>query len=140
MSSEKVCQKTSIQRCEITFIEAEHLQADKANTASKSFICDAYSDFLLLYEVAKSGTPPDTSTVQFYVRFHDRKDKIYNYEDGAFGLLLEEESSVPCLRAFRGRCIGREMSVKAVASGTLSTSNYFTVGARVQFFRDEREV
>lgn len=139
MASGKVCQKTSVKRCEIIFIEDEHLQADKANIGSKSFICDEYSDFLLLYEVAKEGTVPDTSTVQFYVRFHDRKDKMYNYEDGAFGLLLEEESSVPCLRAFRGRCIGREMSVKAVASGTLSTTNYFTVGARVQFFRDERE-
>ncbi len=137
MSSEKVCQKTSVRRCEITFIDAEKLQADKANIGSKSFICDEYSDFLLLYEVSKSGTPPDTSTVQFHVRFHDRKDKIYNYEDGAFGLLLEEESSVPCFRAFRGRCIGREMSVKAVASGTLSTTNYFTVGARVQFFKEE---
>ena len=137
--SEKVCSKTSVKRCEIIFIEAERLQADKAKVASKSFICDEYSDFLLLYEVAKDGTVPDTSTVQFYVRFHDRKDKIYNYEDGAFGLLLEEESSVPCLRAFRGRCIGREMSVKAVASGSLSTSNYFTVGARVQFFKEVME-
>lgn len=139
MASSKVCSKTSLRRCEIIFIEGEQLVADAQTAASKSFICDDYSDFLLLYEVAKAGTVPDTSTVQFYVRFHDRKDKIYNYEDGAFGLLLEEESSVPCLRAFRGRCIGREMSVKVVASGTLSTTNYFTVGARAQFFRDERE-
>ncbi|GAH54097.1 unnamed protein product, partial [marine sediment metagenome] len=34
-------------------------------------------------------------------------------------------------------CIGTEMSIKIKGSGTLSTTDYYAVTVRVQFFRKE---
>lgn len=128
-----------MKRHEETFLFAKKLTVDAQEIRSDTFLCDGYSDFLLMYDITKKGTPPNLSTVQIYVLFHDEDGNAYPYEDGVFGLLLEEESSMDCKRAFAGKCIGREMSIKAVAAGTLSGTNYFTVNARAQFFSRENK-
>lgn len=126
-----------VKRREETFFFNEKLFADAMTKLSPAFNCAEYTDFLLMYSITEGGTPPDTSTVQIWVQFLDQQNNVYLYEDGAFGLLLEGESSTPCNRAFKGQCIGKEMSIKIKGSGTLSTTNYYVVKVRVQFFRKE---
>ena len=117
-------------------------QANGISRSSDTFICSLYDEFLLIYEIAKVGTPVASTHLKLEVRFHDMRGNVYVYQNGAFGNLIEgrgtgADTSIPCKKSFRGRCIGTEISVKITADGALTTTNYYTASVRMQFMGRE---
>ena len=123
-----------ILRREVVLMRDQTFVADAQSVVLPSKLTDQDSEFVLLVKVAKSGTPPALSYIWVKPRFVDDQGNAYRMVDESLGDLIIEVTGVPDGYAVRGKCVGKEIQVIVVAGGTLSTSNYFTVNARLQFY------
>ncbi len=114
------------------------LVADGQTAVSHTKIPDQAKDFIVYYSVAKTGTPPAKSYTRIEIQHIDSDGNAYTLTDGLAEDLLEEVTFVPVARAVPGKAVGSEIRVKLTGAGTLSTSNYFTVNARIEFMTETR--
>lgn len=106
---------------------------DDHDYESDSMDCQRRSKFLLEYKITENGTLVDGDRLIFKVQFSDDETTWYDYQNGPFGYLAEEESTTPCNKSVSGDCAGEYMRVVVTTDYTNAdpTTNYFTVTVKV---------
>jgi hypothetical protein len=127
----------TVERSEIQLILDQKFTADGQTVLTSPIVCDQWQWFALMYSVKDSGTCPAKSYIRIDTMFVDKNDNRYRLTDANFGCVLEEVTFVDVKRAIVGRCIPEQLMFEVSATGSLSTSNYYTVVLRVQFYKEK---
>ena len=109
------------------------LTVDDTTTLGDEINCERYNRFLLGYEVTETGVLVDGDRIRFVVQFREPAGTWFDYYNGPFGALYEEESTTPCEICVSGISLGERMRITVTTDYTNldPTTNYFTVEARV---------
>lgn len=121
-------------RAFVTLIDNITLNDDPTSYNSAAQAVDIWRNFLLYLDVDSAGT--DVHVVQFIVQFSDDGGTTwYDYKQGLFASLFYEDVDTAdgVTECFSGVVHGRDMRLRAVATGTSGTLT-FTITAKVEFW------
>ncbi len=87
------------------------------------------SNFLIMYDLTEPGAAmTNEDRVRIIIQFREVGGTWRDYENGPFGALYEEESTVPCNRCVHGVCSGERMRV-------IARTDYANVNPAASYFR-----
>lgn len=109
------------------------LTADDTTTSSAELDCSQAKKFLLGYDLSETGTMTDADKVRIKIQFRKDGGTWRDYENGPFGALYEEESTIPCNKCVSGDCVGENIRVQVITdyANTTPTTTYFTITTEI---------
>ena len=105
--------------------------ASPTSATSGAFTVTPYRKFMLSYEVVKSaGTPTD---IQFFVDYNNGATWV-QYRNDFWGQLLYDDvaTSSKLSRCHSGDCVGTQMRVRCVATGTGAAASFTVTNAKME--------
>ena len=113
--------------------DAVPLTVDDTDYSSPSLNCKIAEKFLIQYAITETGVLVDGDRIRIQVEFSDNEVTWYDYSNGPFGALFEEESTTPCDKSVSGDCVGAFMRITVTTDYTNATpaTIYFTITVKI---------
>ena len=122
-----------IQRREVHVFQSQLFQAASLEARAPPVDCEDADQFMLLIDIGEGGTVDHSATLTFSPLFIDDDGHEYINGNTTWGTFAIAGSAVPEKVAVNGPVLSKVMGLKVVSAGTLSTTNYFTLNARIVF-------
>lgn len=106
---------------------------DNNDYESDAIDCRRHSKFLLMYSITENGSIVNNDRLVFKVQFSDDQVTWYDYQNGPFGYLAEEQSTTPCDRSVSGDCVGEyvRVTIRTDYANANPEVNFFSVTCKI---------